>query len=266
MLEALEYYQSLAQKFQSQLLTGPGIIIVLTGLCVWLAGLRWRRTIGALAGVVIAATGVFIAGGYSFGFAQDRPAKVVLAACAAGLLAGVIINRIVFGIFGAAIIGLLVIIILTGGLTKAEASSPFVSAWPEYEQSDAVIDTPTAMKISTQMAEYFIDKTKKTVTSAPMMSVAVAGLAAVIAALVALLAPRWFIAFVSSALGSAVIFAGMIILLFYKGSNPINCIAQRPQFYATAFGAMVIFGTLVQLILSPAAKAKTAADETKGEK
>ena len=43
MLEALEYYQSLAEKFQSQLLTVPGILVVLAGLCVWLAGLRWAE-------------------------------------------------------------------------------------------------------------------------------------------------------------------------------------------------------------------------------
>jgi len=58
MLKLLEYYQSLAQKFQSQFLTGPGIAIVLAGLCVWLAGLRWKRLLGALAGAIIAAAGI----------------------------------------------------------------------------------------------------------------------------------------------------------------------------------------------------------------
>jgi len=245
MLEALEYYQSLAQKFQGQLLTGPGVIVVLIGLCIWLAGLRWRRVIGAFAGAAIAAAGVFVVGNFA--------ANVFLTACLIGLLAGVIINRVVFGLFGATVGALVITVILAGGLTAAESDSPFVSTWPEYEQSNAVVEAPAAMDITAKMAEFFVDRAKNTVASSPAKSFAAAGLAAVIAVIAALMAPRLFIAIVSSSLGSAVIFAGMVMLLFYKGSKPINYIAQRPWFYAMAFGAMVIFGAVVQLILSPPA-------------
>jgi hypothetical protein len=286
MLEALEYYQSLAQKFQSQLLTGPGILVVLTGLCIWLAGLRWRRIIGALAGAAIAAVSVFVIGNY--------PAGVVLTACVIGLLAGTIINRIVFGIFGAIIGAGIVMIILTSGLTTKEneanmveffndgrthnpaeiTADNFISelsypTWPEYERSDVVISAPAALEITTKMAEYFVDRAKKAVASAGVGSYAGAGLVAVIAIIAALIAPRLFIAVVSSSLGSAVIFTGMIMMLFYKGSKPISYIAQRPRFYAMAFGAMMIFGTVVQLILSPPAakQIKTnSPDQDYGEK
>jgi hypothetical protein len=265
MLEALEYYQSLAQKFQSQLLTGPGIIVVLTGLCIWLAGLRWRRVIGAFTGAAVAAIGVFLIGNFA--------ANVVLTACIIGILAGIVINRIVFGIFGAAVGVLVIMVILAGGPAAAEVTADnFVSdyscpTWPEYEQSDAGLDASAASQITTQMAEYFADRAKKAITSASAVSFAAAGVVIVIAAIATLMAPRLFIAAVSSTLGSAVIFAGMIMLLFYKGSKPISCIAEKPRFYLAAFTAMIIFGTLVQLVLSPPAKAKAKADEeTKGEK
>jgi hypothetical protein len=267
MLEALEYYQSLAQKFQSQLLTVPGIIVVLAGLCIWLAGLRWRRITGALVGAAIAAAGVFVIGNYAGG--------VVLTACAIGLLAGVIINRIVFGIFGAAVGALIVMAILASGLTAGGNELPFASeysypTWPEYEQSGVVIGAPAAMEITSKMAEYFIDIAKKAIASAGTISYAGVGLVAVIAVAAALVVPRLSIAVVSSSLGSAIIFAGMIMLLFYKGSKPISYITQRPRFYATAFVAMVIFGTVVQLILSPSAFAKASsgkpANKENGEK
>jgi hypothetical protein len=277
MLEVLEYYQSLAQKFQSQLLTGPGIIVVLAGLCIWLAGLRWRRVVGALVGAAVAAAGVFVIGNY--------PAGVVLTACAIGLFAGVIINRIVFGIFGAAVGVLVVMVVLAGGLTAGENESSMIEfqetnktynpdeitaddfvaefpypTWPEYEQSGVVIDAPAALEITTKMAEYFFDRAKKAVASAGAGGYAGAGLVAVIAVIAALIMPRLFIAVISSSLGSAVIFTGMIMLLFYKGSKPISYISERPWFYATAFGAMVIFGTAAQLILSPPAAKQSQTD------
>jgi hypothetical protein len=265
MLEVLEYYQSLAQKFQSQLLTGPGIIVVLAGLCIWLAGLRWRRVVGAFVGAAVAAAGVFVIGNY--------PAGVALTACAIGLFAGVIINRIVFGIFGAAVGVLVVMVVLAGGLSATENKSDtlefqadnFVSeysypTWPQYEMSDVIIPAPAAMEITARTAEYFFDRAKKAVASAGAGSYAGAGLVAVIAVIAALIMPRLLIAVISSSLGSAVIFTGMIMLLFYKGSKPISYISERPWFYATAFGAMVIFGTAAQLILSPLAAKQSQTD------
>lgn len=255
MLEALEYYQSLAQKFPGRLLTAPGILVVLTGLCIWLAGLRWRRVIGAIAGAAIGTVAVFVVGNFAVG--------TVLIVCVVGLLAGVIVNRIVFGIFGAAVGALVVIAVLAEG-SMAGGNSNYPT-WPEYEVSDAGLDAPVALEISAKMAKFFIDGAKETVVSAGVSGCVGAGIAAVIVVIAALTAPRTLIAVVSSSLGAAVIFMGMIMLLFHKGSKPISYIAQRPQFYAAAFVAMVVFGTVVQLILSPAAKAKAPADEEKGE-
>ncbi|MCX5632167.1 MAG: hypothetical protein NTW93_00585 [Phycisphaerae bacterium] len=261
MLEALEYYQSLAQKFQGQFLTGLGILVVLMGLCIWLAGLRWRRIVGALAGAMIAGTGVLVISG---------SARVVLTACAIGLLAGVIINRIVFGIFGA-IVGALIIMIILANKTYNTADN-FTSypTWSEYEIGSIPIPAPAVLEINVKMAEYFIGRAKIAIASAGIISFAGAGAAAVIAVLAVLMFPRLFIAVVSSALGSAVIFTGMIMLLFYKGSRPITYIADKPRFYAMAFGAMVIFGAIIQLILSPSVFARVSsakpADKEKGEK
>jgi hypothetical protein len=260
MLEALEYYQSLAQKFQGQFLTGPGILVVLIGLCIWLAGLRWRRVVGALAGATIAGTGVLVVSGSH---------NVVLTACTIGLIAGVIINRIVFGIFGA-IVGASIIMIILANKTYNTADN-FTSypTWPEYEIGSIPIPAPAVLEINVKMAEYFIGRAKSAIASAGVVSFAGAGVVAVIAVLAVLISPRLFIAVVSSTLGSAIIFIGMIMLLFYKGSRPITYIADKPRFYAMAFGAMVIFGAMIQLILSPSVFARVSsdkpADEKKGE-
>ena len=279
MLEALEYYQSLAEKFDSRILTIPGIVVVLVGLCIWLAGLRWRRVFGALAGAAIAGTGVLVIG--------DYPADVVLTACAIGLAAGVIVNRIVLGIFGAIVGTGIIMMILTAGLSVEESGATviefsnagraynpdeitadeFVSGssyptWPEYEQSGVVIPVPAAMEITTKMAKYFLDIAKKEIPSAGVGSFAGAGFAAVIIVLMTLAAPRVFISVIFAIIGAGLIFTGMIILLFYKGSEPITYIAERLYFYSLIFGAMAAFGAFVQLLLSPPRPQTIRVDDT----
>ncbi len=279
MLEALEYYQSLAQKFQGQLLTGPGILIVLTGLCIWLSGLRWKRLLGALAGAAIAAAGVFAVGQY--------PAGIVLIACVIGLLTGALISEIVLGLFGAVISVLVVMIILAGGLAASENKAPMVEfydanqnynpdditaddfvteypypTWPQYEQKGVVIPAPQAIEITNEMASYFAGRAKKVIAEAGTGSYAGAGFAVIIIVVLAIAAGRLFVSVTAAMFGAGLIFAGMIILLFYKGSQPISYIAQRPGFYGLVFTAMTAFGAFVQLLLSPA-KPKTIEIEVK---
>lgn len=266
MLEVLEYYQSLAQKFQGQLLMGPGILIVLTGLCIWLAGLRWRRVLGAAAGAAIAMAGVLAVGKCS--------ATVLPGACVVGLAAGALANKFVLGLSGAIVGVLVVMIILAGKLATGENANNFVSECsysmcPEYEQDGVIIPASAALEITTKTATYFVDRTQKAITSAGVVSYAGTGLAAVIVVFAALTVSRLYITVFSSLIGSAIIFTGMIILLFYKGSRPINYIAERPLFYAMVFAAMIIFGTVTQLILSPPAakQIKTdSPDKENGEK
>lgn len=266
MLEALEYYQSLAQKFQSQLLTGPGILIVLAGICIWLSGLRWKRILGALAGATIGAACVRLAG--------QCPAGIIMAACIIGLIIGAIVSEITLGLFDAALGALAVMIILAGSLTASASQMPAVEfldanqeynpdkitaddfitqsypTWPQYEQMD-VIAAPAAIEITNKMALYFADRAKKIMNEAGTGIYAGAGFAVMIIIVFALVAGRLFVSVTSAMLGAGLIFTGMTILLFHKGSEPVGFIAQRPGFYWLIFTAMTVFGAFVQMVLSP---------------
>jgi hypothetical protein len=60
--------------------------------------------------------------------------------------------------------------------------------------------------------------------------------------------------------GTLLVFSGMVLLLFKKGSAPIEGISERPAFYAVVFGGMIAFGTLVQILFyKPPPKTKIAA-------
>jgi hypothetical protein len=68
-----------------------------------------------------------------------------------------------------------------------------------------------------------------------------------------------------SALGTVLIFAGMILLLLNKGSMPVGIISRRSSFYAAVFAAMMVFGTIEQLLLCRQPKASSAAGSQTGK-
>jgi hypothetical protein len=63
-----------------------------------------------------------------------------------------------------------------------------------------------------------------------------------------------------SVLGTMFVFAGMILLLLHKGSQPLSSIYERPVFYISVCAAMVAFGTIEQLIICKPAKNESAAN------
>lgn len=66
------------------------------------------------------------------------------------------------------------------------------------------------------------------------------------------LTSAWFY----SIMGTLLIFAGMILLLLYKGATPISRIADNRMFYAAVFVAMSAFGTIIQLLFCHGAPQK----------
>ena len=52
-----------------------------------------------------------------------------------------------------------------------------------------------------------------------------------------------------AAVGTVTVFAGMILLLVYKGADPVGHISSKPSFYSSVFAVMTGFGTFEQLLL-----------------
>ncbi len=66
--------------------------------------------------------------------------------------------------------------------------------------------------------------------------------------------PRLLSALILSVIGTAMIFAGMVMLLLYKGSQPVSYIIQKQYFFAAIFAIMAGFGLFEQLLLCKQAK------------
>jgi hypothetical protein len=257
MFEAIKYYQNLAERFQSQILIVPGMVIVLIGLCIWLAGLRWRRILGAIVGGIILAA--IVLGFSNYGF------QAVFAVAFIGAAIGAVADKVVIGIFGTLAAAAIVLVILSVSMPKPQ-DGVFIPEYaypqlPEYEQNDKTIPTADAVKLTANMVLYFGYKAIDNIKTASFVAFAATGVTLLVIGIAAFLMPRIFISLVSSSLGSAVIFTGMILLLFYKGSKPVNCIAEKDRFYIMVLASMAVFGALVQLILSPAPKKETKKEE-----
>jgi len=265
MFEALKYYQNLAERFQGQILIVPGMVIVLIGLCIWLAGLRWRRILGAIVGCAFFAAIALSFTNYGF--------QTVFVAVLLGVAIGAVADKGIIGIAGSVAAAMIVLVILSAALPRPRGSVvlPEYSypVLPEYEHNDKPIPTRDAIKLSKDMVSYFGYKVMDNIKTASIVAFVAAIVTLLVAGFAAFAMPRIFIAVVSSSLGSAVIFAGMVLLLFYKGSKPVNCIAEKDRFYIMVLAAMTVFGALVQLILSPAPKKikkeKEVVPETEGK-
>lgn len=90
-------------------------------------------------------------------------------------------------------------------------------------------------------------------------NIALAGLSAIVGTIIAVMLERILVtgsifwrciwALCCATLGTMLIFAGMILLLLYKGAVPISHISSKQSFYTAVFITMTAFGTIEQLLL-----------------
>lgn len=198
------------------------------GIITLISGLIiWLGGLGVrklIVGIVGIATGVTVA--YLFAGQQLR---YILLAAGIGLIAGIVFEK-PLTIIVPAILAALCVLIVIAHFQNADLSFGIRNACAEIPLYSWAI-------------------------------IAVAAIAALIAAIY-LKRPTWAIS--CAVFGSGLIFAGMIILLSLKAISPTKIIAEKPYIYASAFGAMCVFGTLEQLLLCRKKHEKTG-DETESK-
>jgi hypothetical protein len=250
MLEVCQHFEQVAARFSPAVLIGAGSAALVVGLFVWLGGLGLRKILLAVAGAVAGGVcGFFITGG-----------NFILASAAAAL--GVVI---------AVVFGRVFIIILAGALAAvfgfAVLAGPYIGSADSLEQyrvSEAQGATePLSLRQSAETAKtYTADfgaAIKQTGLELPVGRWAIIGGVIVIFVTAGLFIWRLASALSCSALGTVLIFGGMILLLLYKGAEPISVICRRGQFYLCIFIGMIAFGTVEQLLVCRRRTAKSAA-------
>ncbi len=244
MPESLQNFERVAVSFSPIVLIGLGLAAVLFGLFLWIGGLGFRKILVAILGAVSGSICGFFVIGHNI-------VALVLAVIAAVI--AVIFERVFITILTASLAAVFALIILACPyIEKTAAAIPI--AQDKISQPDLTMSVRGSLKT---MKMYIIDvtnKVKQAGSQMPKHNWAVIAILVVIFILAGLYLYRLASAFCCAALGTMLIFAGMISLLLYKTSAPISHICYSSSFYLAVFLAMIIFGTLEQLLLCKSPK------------
>jgi hypothetical protein len=244
MLESLQNFEQTAARFSPTVLIGFGLAAVLFGLFLWVGGLGFRRIlVGILGAVSGSICGFFIIG--------HNLVALVLAAIAAFI--AVIFERLFITILAASLAAAFALIILACPyIEKSDAAIPINH--DKVSEQGLTASVSESLKVLTVLTVNYIDKIKQACLKMPVHNWPI------IAVLIVIFIPAGFClyrlasAFCCAALGTMLIFAGMISLLLYKASSPISHICYSSSFYLAVFLAMITFGTLEQLLLCKSPK------------
>jgi hypothetical protein len=261
MLEIFQNFEQMTGRFSPSVLIILGILLLLLGLCIWIAGHSLRKILISLAGL----TGGILVGLYVVG---RNTFSALLAGGFAALIA-LILEKVLVILLAAAMASAIAFIIL--------AEPYFVKAETVETQNEAPAQTaPLGFNEAIhELKTLGLDageKIKQAGTKIPVYIWAIIAAAAAIILVCGIVLWRFTSALFFSFAGTVVIFLGMILLLSYKGTEPISHIRSNPFISAVIFLAMIAFGTIVQLLLCKGSKEekitkiKPGGKKGKGEK
>ena len=254
MIEIFQNFEQVAARFNPSVLIGSGVAILILGLLIWLGGLGLRKILITLAGLTSGiVVGLFVVGRNLF--------SASLSAALAALIA-LIFEKVL-------------VVLLAAALAAAVAFT--VLAEPYFEKAETITaqsqmseQTTTAGLDETlqELKTFAFDaggKIKHAGTKIPVQIWAIIAAPAAIFLICGVILWRFTSALFFSFFGTMVIFAGMILLLLYKGTEPVSHIRGKPVIYAAVFLAMAAFGTIEQLLLCKGSKKKKVTEIKPGK-
>jgi len=255
MFEILLRFERSAVSFSPAVLIGTGLMAFLLGLFLWIGGLGFRKILVAILGAVTGAVcGFFIVG--------SNIVAVALAAIVA--VVAVIIKRVFIIILAAALAVVFALIILIGPYIESLLAPIPINQTPITKPA-LTVSVRGSLKVMNTYALDCFNVIKQASAKLPLNKWIIIAAVAVIVILGGLLLWRLTFAFSCAALGTMLIFAGMILLLLYKGSAPVSRISHSSSFYLIVFIAMIVFGTLEQLLLCKDVKRQSARKKQAGK-
>ncbi len=217
------------------ILIGPGVAVVVIGLFMWLGGVGFRKWLLAIAGGLSGA----LLGFFVFGL------NSLLTAAFAGIAAvaaAAVFQRLFIAVLAAALsfaVGFCV-------LARPYLGDAWVAVRPA-KQSDTLGWAQSARLMKSYAVE--LDASAgQAYSQMPGYKKAILAAVAAAGAAGGFWLRRAAPALCFALLGTALVFAGMILLLLQKGSPAITGILGKSSFYAIVFLAMAAFGAVEQLI------------------
>ncbi len=250
MIEILQSFEQVAAgRFSPPVLLVPGLVMVVLGLVAWLAGMCLRRLMLASAGAIVAGVAGLLVGG---------PNTMVAAlAAGGGALFGAAVPRLFTALF-LAILGLSIALIIVAKPPPVEGGKTLLGK-PEAGSADQRLTVHESLEVTWIYTLDVVDRARSTLRMLVGADYAILGAVALVLLVVGLLFERLAGTLACSVLGTALIAAGLIVLLIFKGSAPISLVRQQAALCGLVLLGMVAFGTLEQLVLCPAPKRRAQA-------
>ena len=249
MFELYLDFEKIAPFLNAWILIVPGVVSVVVGLALWLGGSAKYKFIAAVAGC--------IALGLAASLMQIALVGVVIS-CIGGLLIGGFFGKKAF-LLASVIAAILVSFTLVNYFDTSSFSAPDRFAQTPTEK----LSPSESFKIIEDYSKYVGGQLKKTIRSLDKKHSIIILAAAVATIISGLILPRIVIALTCSSLGVMLIAKGMILLVLYKGMAVITRMTENYTLYLLIAGAMIIFGTVIQLALCPAKVGKKKIKEEK---
>jgi len=240
MVETLKSFEEVAGRFDPLVLIVPGLVMVALGLFVWLGGLGLRRALFAVIGAVV--------GGVTALVVLDQNSvtagvSAVVAACIAAVFQR-FFTALLLGVLSLAITFL---IVARPGLLEYRGT--LIASQKDLGRSDQRLTVQDSLDVIRSYSLDLVDSVRY--AAGRLLPIHWAIVAAVAAGLLTLgLLFRHLAGAMSCAiLGTALTFAGLVLLLIFKGSSPVRRMETTPLFYGAVFAGMAAFGTVEQFLL-----------------
>ena len=252
MLYILRHFEKTAVHLDATVLVVSGLVAFLLGLVVWLGGTAFRRLLTTVAGAIVGCIfGLLIAG-----------KNITSALASAGLAA--VLAAVLEKLFITMLAALLAAVIGFAVLAR-----PYIQENPgtiptdlQNAQNNAgTLNPGQTIQVVKEYATTLFTQIRH--ISSQMTTFKPAVIAGIVAAVLIMgfFFGNLIAALAAATLGTILVFAGIVLLLLYKGAEPISQISSQQTFYATVFAAMTAFGTVEQLLVCrrPAKKKAPAA-------
>jgi hypothetical protein len=239
MLYILRHFEKTAVHLDSTILVVSGVVVFLLGLVIWLAGTAFRKFLAIIAGAVVGCIiGLFVAG-----------RNIVSATVSAGLAAmlAAMFGKLFITALAALLAAVIGFVLLAGSHLQEDPGTIPTALQNAQNAADTLGPGQTIEVIKLYVATLFA---QARYISSQMTALKPAIITGIVAAV--LITGFFFGDLIGAAaaatMGTVFVFAGMILLLLYKGSESVSHISSRQTLYVTVFAAMTAFGTILQLL------------------
>ncbi|MGD8785823.1 MAG: hypothetical protein PVJ60_00240 [Phycisphaerales bacterium] len=243
MFEILQEFESAVSgdvRLSPVVLIGPGLICVIFGLFLWLGGLGFRKLLVPVAAAVTGSICAF--------FITENNLMLVLLSAAVAVVIAIIFERFFIAIMAGILTVVFTFVFLAGSYVESGQEPAPISSNRTSAQ-----DSATDIRQSAENMKIYVVHAIQKIKRAYLQISLYKGLIIIALALVFMIAGFLFRRLASalcfSTLGTVLIFAGLILLLLYKGAVPVRIIYSRQSYYAIVFLTMIAFGTFEQLLL-----------------